>query len=700
MPGTMSWKGGLDSMKIKTLLMVATLFIAAALQAQTDAGEVRSILSRPLQPQNVVTFQLQEFLLKREPKLPAPASASGWTAEAQKIRDHLLNDVVFRGWPQAWVHSAPQFQDLGSIPSGKGYQLHKLRYEVVPGFYTTALLYEPEHLGNKSPAVLDVMGHFPVQGKAMEFQQKLCINQALQGMIALNLEWIGMGEMNVEGDSHWNAADLDLVGANGVGLFYLAMRRGLDYLWNDPRVDRNRIGVTGLSGGGWQTIVLSSLDPRVNIGIPIAGFASLLGRAVRLPGEPGDFEQNGSDFLVDQDYPTLVALRAPRPTLIIGNSEDNCCFRAPLVKPFVYEAIKPFFRLYGKEDDLQFHANTNISAHNEGLDNREQTYRFFAQHFGLTAPEQEIPVGEDLKTFDELKVGVAENNLTILSLARKMAAGIVRQPIPTAASEKNAWSVSERNTLRQVVRYHPAQVEQAWPEFNTFHNQVESLSYRFEMDNGLSATGVWMKDVPTPAGNEMTLVLNDGGMKAAGAEVWDKLPEIADRMERGDQVLALDLLFTGDAAPEHQPELMAEMLAATGERPLGMEAAQLIGIVHWAQQRYAPARIRLESEGIRSQMVSLVAAALQPQLFSTIEIHHGMNSLGYLLDAPVPYKAAPDLFCLDLYKDFDIDSLTALAEPAQVVEKEMLHLSPVAAAGITKGQMFSGNSLPKPSPSR
>ncbi|MGH9400671.1 MAG: hypothetical protein ACRD2P_01020, partial [Terriglobia bacterium] len=421
---------------------------------------------------------------------------------------------------------------------------------------------------------------------------------------------------------------------------------------------------------------------RVSIAIPIAGFAPLSGRVARLPGEPGDFEQNGSDFLVGQDYPTLVALRAPRPTLIINNSEDNCCFRAPLVKPLVYDAIKPFFRLYdknGKEGDFEFHANTNISAHNEGLDNREQTYRFFAQHFGFTAPEQEIPVGEDLKTFDELKVGVPENNLTILSLARKMAASIGRQPIPTGASEKTAWSASERNTLRQVVRYHPARVEQAWPEFNTFHNQVESLSYRFEMDNGLGAAGVWMKDVPTPAGSEMTVVLNDGGMKAAGAEAWDKLPEVANRLERGDQALVLDLLFTSDAAPERDSELITEMLAATGERPLGMEAAQLIAIVRWARQKYSPIRIRLESDGIRSQMVSLAASALEPRLFSQIEIHHGMSSLSYLLDAPVSYQEAPDLFCLDLYKDFDIDSLTALAAPAQVIEKETLALHPPAS---------------------
>jgi len=46
-----------------------------------------------------------------------------------------------------------------------------------------------------------------------------------------------------------------------------------------------------------------------------------------------------------------------------------------------------------------------------------------------------------------------------------------------------------------------------------------------------------------------------------------------------------------------------------------------------------------------------------------------MPSLRHLLDAPVKFESAPDLFCLDLYKEFDIDRLAVLAGPAKVIQK-------------------------------
>jgi cephalosporin-C deacetylase-like acetyl esterase len=184
-----------------------------------------------------------------------------------------LNDVAFHGWPEEWVESAPNFQQVGATESRNGYRVTKFRYEIVPGFDAPAILYEPEKLSGRAPAVLNVIGHEP-KGNAAEYEQKRCINFAKRGVIALSIGWVGFGELHLKGDDHDDAAALDLVGSNALGFFYLGVRRGLDFLASLPQVDASRLGMTGLSGGGWQTIVLSALDQRVAVSVEVAGFGS------------------------------------------------------------------------------------------------------------------------------------------------------------------------------------------------------------------------------------------------------------------------------------------------------------------------------------------------------------------------------------------------------------------------------------------
>lgn len=624
--------------------------------------------------------------MRRSPELPRPRSADEWSAEAQRIRRHVLNDFIYHGWPKAWVDAPPQFEDTGAapVPFGAGYRVHKLRYEVVPGFYSTAVLYEPEHLVGKAPAVLVTLGHIS-EGQAAPFQQKLCINMALRGMVALSIAFINMGELHHIGNEHYFGSDLDLVGVSGVGLFYLAMRRGLDYLYDDPHVDQNRIAVTGLSGGGWQAILLSALDPRVLVSIPVAGFDSLQGRLDRWPGERGDYEQLPSNLLEGQGYQTFAAMRAPRPTLELNNAEDACCFRAPLVKPYIYDAIRPFFRLYGKESDFQFHTDTQISAHNYQRDNRQQAYRFLCTYFHLPAKPQEIPVGQYLNSYSQLASGVPDHNMTILGLAKQFASAIHHRPVPADSAARDHWAHSERAKLSEVVHYQPTSVAHAWYVTNTNHNTIESISFRFTLSNGLSATGVWAKSRWTPAAAPLTVVINDQGRRGADKEVWDHGPEVADCIERSEQVLVLSILFTGDANPVGRGDpsrfwdlgSFGYMFSAVGAPPLGLEAAQLIGIAEWARSRWHPSYVRLESSGYRMQVVSLVAGTLAPHMFKSITIHQGMRSLNYILEKPVESGTAPDMFCLDLYKDYDLGILKALTAPTKVTESDYLELDPV-----------------------
>jgi dienelactone hydrolase len=633
------------------------LCINAPGYGQTTEATLHNLLSERVEPAATIKFQMEQFLSKRIPPLPTSKSASEWTAQEERLRKHVLDDVAFHGWPAEWVHSSPSFQEMGVIESGNGYRVRKFRYEVVPGLVSTALLYEPEKTTGRVPAILNLLGHEPM-GNAAEYEQKRCINLAKRGIVALSLGWFGFGELAIKGDTHDDAAALDLVGSNALGFFYLEMRRGLDYLATLPQVDTTRLGVTGLSGGGFQTIMLSSMDPRVAVTVEVAGFGALQSNITH-PGDTSEVEEDATDLTQGQDYPWFVAARAPRPTLMVHNAEDDCCFRAAIVKPYTYDQVVPFFKLYGKADDFVFFESTDPGTHNYQLFNRLQAYRFFDDHFHLPAVPDEIPSSGEVRTPQELAIGVPADNLTILSLAQKIVAADARPAIPPEG-ERSTWANQQREKLKQVIRNSPVTVENAWRFDNTRRMTIRTVSYRFDLTNGLSASGVWLQALGATNDAPLTIVLNDKGYAAAGEVV-------AEHVNRGEQVLALDPIFVGSAYPASpDPADWPLLVASSGDRPLGLEAAQLAGVAKWLEANNGGRPVQVETDGIRTSLIAAVAAAIEPGVFSSINSQHAMKSLGYVLDKPVAYRTAPDLFCLDLYKYFDVDSIAAIAEPTKI----------------------------------
>jgi hypothetical protein len=441
------------------------------------------------------------------------------------------------------------------------------------------------------------------------------------------------------------------------------------------------LGVTGLSGGGWQTIMLSSLDDRVAVAVPVAGFASISPRVEALRhGDLGDVEQSASDLFQNRDYPHLLALRAPKPTLLIYNAEDDCCFRAPLVKPLVFDAMRPLFQLYGEADNLQWHENRDPGTHNYQLDNRIQAYRFFTRNFNLPLAEAEIPSDTEIKSYKQLEVGIPEANLTILSLAQQFGREISRPSIPSDPSPRSRWAAAERENLKNVIRFKPVEISRIWTVANTKNQGIETMSYLFQTNNGLSADAVWAKAISSPETAPATIVLNDKGKRSSGEAV-------SDRVNRGEQVLALDLIFTGHAwQGKAMPCWYEQILHGLGDRPLGLEVAQLVELTRWLTSRSASSRVRVEATGMRSQVIAVIAAALNPDLFSAVEIHGGLPSLGFLLEAPVKFCDAPELFCLDLYRNFDLDRLSALAAPTPVTNEDSLVLPKKKAIASPAGQ--------------
>ena len=117
------------------------------------------------------------------------------------------------------------------------------------------------------------------------------------------------------------AKGLFCAGTTWPGVFTAEDQRALDYLCSRPDVDPGRVGCAGLSGGGLRTAYLAGLDDRVHcaccVGMMTTWRDYLLNKShthtwmIYIPGLPPDL-----------DYPEVLGLRAPRPTLVLNNIDD------------------------------------------------------------------------------------------------------------------------------------------------------------------------------------------------------------------------------------------------------------------------------------------------------------------------------------------------------------------------------------------
>lgn len=624
--------------------MIRSVFFAFLLAASPGWAAdppVSAWLARPIVSPEVAQFEMGQYLQARTPSLPA---AADWSMRKSNfLRSRFLDEVVFKGAPREWANWKARVEYTETLEPAPDYRIRKLRYEALPGLWIPAALYEPTTLKGKVPVVLNVNGHVGPPGKAIEYEQIRCIHLARCGMIAIHPEWFSFGELGGKGYGHNTLAYLDLVGVSGLSTFFLAMRGGVDALLDHPNADPARVAMTGLSGGGWQTITLSSLDPRITLSAPNAGYIGLDYR-VEHRGDIGDVEQNPTDMMKVGDYTLLTALLAPRPTLLIYNEKDECCFPAFRAKASVYEPLRPFFAALGAEDRLAYHMNSDPGTHNYELDNRRAFYQFVFKHF---FPDRE-PVLEETHQASEihapesLYVGVPEGNATFPTMAARFFPA--RYPDSPASSS--------RARLREVLRA-PESVGRAIVDGVTSAEGWEGRWVRMKVDHDWTVPVVDLR--PSEPKGAPALLLSDGGRVACATKA-------AELAAAGRRVVALDPLFLGESVPgTTAPWQYGQMFATVGERPLGIQVAQVMATAAYYFEHEGVGPMDLYADGQTTQVVALCAAALAPGLFGEVSATNGLVSLRDLIERDLGYERASSLFCFGLLQQFDIPQLQQLA---------------------------------------
>ncbi len=262
------------------------------------------------------------------------------------VRKRLME--AWGGFPEVPCDLAPQ--KLGEIDRD-GYKLERLLIQTYPGVWMTAHAYVPKMEG-KLPAVLCVHGHWKEAKQAPQVQAR-CIGLAKHGFFVLAVDAFGAGERGVGealGEYHgeMTAATLLPIGNPLSGIQVYENMRAVDYLQSRPEVDPDKIGITGASGGGNQTMYAGAWDTRFKAVVPVCSvgtYNAYLGAACCMC----EVVPGAASWCCEGE---ILGLCAPRGLMIFNASKDAPQFSVREARKSLAVA-QTFFDLHGQPAELQ-----------------------------------------------------------------------------------------------------------------------------------------------------------------------------------------------------------------------------------------------------------------------------------------------------------------------------------------------------------
>jgi cephalosporin-C deacetylase-like acetyl esterase len=260
-------------------------------------------------------------LSKRE--LDGAATLAEWQQHRPRLRQEYFYMLGLSPMPE----KTPLHPTFTGTLEHEGVLIEKLHFQSRPHLYVTGNLYRPKEIHGKLPAILYVCGHSDRgrDGNKSAYQDH-GMWFASNGYICLMIDTLQLGE--IRGIHHgtykydrwwWHAAGYTPAGVecwNGV--------RAIDYLVSRPDVDAERIGVTGISGGGAATFWIAAADERVKCAVPVSGMSDLESY-VKHKVINGHCDCMFLYNTYQWDWTTIAALIAPRP-LLFANSDNDKIF--------------------------------------------------------------------------------------------------------------------------------------------------------------------------------------------------------------------------------------------------------------------------------------------------------------------------------------------------------------------------------------
>lgn len=602
-----------------------------------------------------ITRQAQTLRANDKP----PASAEAWEKQRAGVRDTLKQ--IWGEFPSQAAPLSPKV--LGTFERD-GYRVEKLIFQTFSNVWMTANVYVPTAPG-PHPAILAVHGHWK-GAKQDPVVQSRCISSVRHGFVVLAVDAFGAGERGIGkelGEYHgeMTAATLLPIGRPLSGIQVYENMRAVDYLRSRPEVDPNRIGITGASGGGNQSMYSGAWDDRLRSVVPVCSvgnYQAYLGAACCLcevvPGILKSTEEWG-----------ILAQTSPRALMVINASKDVVQF-SPEAATNSLALVQTVYALHNKPENLSHRVFDSGHDYNSAM--RQAMNGWMLRHLngkgdGSPVPESAIQVEdpEALRCFPGKSR--PDDWITLPVFAQREAQALLAQK--TLPSSPQAWKsiggATRQALLKRVLGDFPPLTPLGVQQQASADGKKRTLQFLPEPGLTLTATQEFgTSNAP------LAILLDLNGAAAAATNAV-----AAEIRAAGWSLITFDLRGTGaqswkkdqvGGCPDHNT---AEWSLWIGRPLLGQwtwDVRRLIDTVFQADRRL-PSRIVVIGQG-PAGLVALSAGVLDPRV-------SGVATLGSLASyvSDRPYKnqrlgiIAPGI----LREVGDIAHMAALAAPKRLI---------------------------------
>jgi dienelactone hydrolase len=337
----------------------------------------------------------EEFIRAQARKLregdSPPKSREEWEKRRRNLREQI----------QAAIGPAPdkpcdlEPRILGTLQRD-GYTIENLVFQSRADVWVTASAYVPKLAnGANAPAVLVVHGHWAWARRDPVVQAR-CLGLVKLGFFVLAVDAFGAGERytNPARGTYHGAlygATLWPTGHTLLGMQVYDNRRAVDYLLTRKEVN-GKIGITGASGGGNQSMNAGAMDDRLLAVVPVCSvgnYQSYLQAACCvcevLPGAL-KFTEEGD----------VLGLVAPRALLVLNATRDGIQFSPAEAQKSVARA-KEIYTLLGEEKNVRHDIFESVHDYNRPM--REAMYGWMTLH--LKGEGKGEPIAEPAHTVEK-----------------------------------------------------------------------------------------------------------------------------------------------------------------------------------------------------------------------------------------------------------------------------------------------------------